>query len=190
MITLGPRGAVVRHRHGVCAAAPAPPVDEQDACGAGDHFAGGTAAALARGTTIDEAVHEAAAGFVAGGAVRLVEGRWVQPTPATSGHPTAVTGLDSALADRARATGGTVVAAGGSLDADDPRSVLDTLRPDLWVKGADHDAADLPETPLVRAWGGEVISVPYRPERTVVPVPAAKSSGASDGTRLPSRPPR
>jgi bifunctional ADP-heptose synthase (sugar kinase/adenylyltransferase) len=47
-------------------------------------------------------------------------------------------------------------------DADDPRAVLDALRPDLWVKGGDHDPADLPETPLVRSWGGEVVAVPYR----------------------------
>jgi D-beta-D-heptose 7-phosphate kinase / D-beta-D-heptose 1-phosphate adenosyltransferase len=49
-----------------------------------------------------------------------------------------------------------------AFDGDDPRAVLDVLRPDLWVKGGDHDPADLPETPLVRSWGGEVIAVPYR----------------------------
>jgi rfaE bifunctional protein nucleotidyltransferase chain/domain len=53
-------------------------------------------------------------------------------------------------------------------DADDPRDVLGALRPDLWVKGGDHDPAELPETPLVRSWGGEVVAVPYRPARTVV----------------------
>jgi rfaE bifunctional protein nucleotidyltransferase chain/domain len=53
-------------------------------------------------------------------------------------------------------------------DAEDPRRVLDALRPDLWVKGGDHDPAELPETPLVRSWGGEVVAVPYRPARTVV----------------------
>ena len=31
------------------------------------------------------------------------------------------------------------------------------------MKGGDHDPADLPETPLVRSWGGEVVAVPYRP---------------------------
>jgi rfaE bifunctional protein nucleotidyltransferase chain/domain len=57
-----------------------------------------------------------------------------------------------------------------SFDADDPRAVLDALRPDLWVKGGDHDPADLPETALVRSWGGEVIAVPYRAESDAVPV--------------------
>jgi D-beta-D-heptose 7-phosphate kinase / D-beta-D-heptose 1-phosphate adenosyltransferase len=263
-VTLGPRGAVVRHRHGACAAAPAPAVAETDPCGAGDHFAGGVAARLAAGATVDEAVADAvagAAGFVArggGGAVRRVGDAWCQP--ADRPPPAApVTSLDAAraLVARVRAAGGTVVATGGvfdplhrdplhrdaphrdaphrdaphrdaphrdaphrghadsiaaaralgdcllvlvnsdasarrrrppsaplaermaavaaldgvdgvvSFDADDPRAVLDALRPDLWVKGGDHDPADLPETPLVRSWGGEVITVPYR--------------GASDG---------
>jgi D-beta-D-heptose 7-phosphate kinase/D-beta-D-heptose 1-phosphate adenosyltransferase len=239
-VTLGGSGAVVRHRHGACSAAPAPEVEERDPCGAGDHFAGGVAAALARGATVDDAVAEAvlgAAGFVAGGggaAVRREGPRWVQPV-ATAGPPPApaVTGLAGAraLTRRVRASGGTVVAAGGSFDelhtghtdtltaaralgdcllvlvnsdesvrrrtgpdgpavplaqrvaalaaldcvdavavfdAEDPRDVLGALRPDLWVKGADHDPAELPETPLVRTWGGEVVAVPYRPARTVV----------------------
>lgn len=238
-VTLGATGAVVCHRHGACAAAPAPAVEERDSCGAGDHFAGGVAAALARGTTVDEAVADAvagAAGFVANGggaAVRRRCGRWIQPSAAPS--PPAVTDLDAvaALVRRVRAGGGTIVAAGGSFDdlhtghtatlgaarslgdclvvlvnsdesvrrrtgcaavplslrvaalaelacvdgvavfdADDPRAVLGALRPDLWVKGSDHDPAELPETPLVRSWGGEVIAVPYRAARTAVPATA------------------
>jgi rfaE bifunctional protein nucleotidyltransferase chain/domain len=242
-VTLGARGAVVRHRHGACAAAPAPAVAETDPCGAGDHFAGGVAARLAAGATVDEAVADAvvgAAGFVArggGGAVRRVGDAWCQPVDRP--QPAApVTSLDAArvLVARVRAAGGTVVATGGvfdplhgdslhgaslhrghadsiaaaralgdcllvlvnsdasarrrrppsaslaermaavaaldgvdgvvSFDADDPRAVLDALRPDLWVKGGDHDPADLPETPLVRSWGGEVIAVPYRGARS------------------------
>jgi rfaE bifunctional protein kinase chain/domain/rfaE bifunctional protein nucleotidyltransferase chain/domain len=230
-VTLGARGAVVRHRHGACAAAPAPPVAETDPCGAGDHFAGGVAARLARGATVDEAVAEAvagAAGFVArggGGAVRRVGDAWCQPEVDVAHRAATVTDLDGArsLVARVRAAGGTVVATGGVFDplrsehaeslaaaralgdglvvlvnsdasvrrrtgepaapldervralaaldavdgvvafeADDPRAVLDALRPDLWVKGGDHDPADLPETPLVRSWGGEVVAVPYR----------------------------
>jgi D-beta-D-heptose 7-phosphate kinase / D-beta-D-heptose 1-phosphate adenosyltransferase len=49
---------------------------------------------------------------------------------------------------------------------DDPCAVLDQLRPDLWVKGGDYDPAALPETELVRSWGGEVAAVPYRPGRS------------------------
>jgi rfaE bifunctional protein kinase chain/domain/rfaE bifunctional protein nucleotidyltransferase chain/domain len=234
-VTLGSRGAVVRHRHGACAAAPAPAVHETDPCGAGDHFAGGVAARLAAGATVDEAVADAvvdAADFVArggGGTVLRSGDAWCQPdgavSPLARPRPSEpVTDLDSArvLASRVRAQGGTVVATGGLFDrlhrghaaslaaaralgdcllvlvnsdasarrrtgppstpvadrvaavaaldvvdgvvvfdADDPRTVLDALRPDLWVKGGDHDPADLPETPLVRSWGGEVVAVPY-----------------------------
>jgi D-beta-D-heptose 7-phosphate kinase/D-beta-D-heptose 1-phosphate adenosyltransferase len=243
-VTLGARGAIVRHRHGASAAAPAPAVAETDPCGAGDHLAGDVAARLATGATVDEAVAGAvvgAAGFVArggGGAVRRVGDAWCQP--AADGPPPAapVTSLDAAcaLVARVRAAGGTVVATGGvfdpvrdghrdsvaaaralgdcllvlvnsdasarrrrgspqapladrvaavaaldgvdgvvSFDGDDPRGVLDALRPDLWVKGGDHDPADLPETPLVRSWGGEVVTVPYRGARNdpqEAPLPA------------------
>ena len=51
-------------------------------------------------------------------------------------------------------------------DEDDPCAVLDQLRPDLWVKGGDYDPGALPETALVRSWGGEVVAVPYRPDRS------------------------
>jgi rfaE bifunctional protein nucleotidyltransferase chain/domain len=229
-VTLGARGAVVRHRHGACAAAPAPAVAETDPCGAGDHFAGGVAARLATGATVDEA------GFVArggGGSVRRIGDAWCQPSAAVEDRAAPVTDLDGAqaLAARVRAAGGTVVATGGVFDplrsrhaeslsaaralgdcllvlvnsdasarrrtgapaaplddrvraltaleavdgvvafeADDPRAVLDALRPDLWVKGGDHDPADLPETPLVRSWGGEVVVVPYR-AAAGIPVP-------------------
>jgi D-beta-D-heptose 7-phosphate kinase/D-beta-D-heptose 1-phosphate adenosyltransferase len=54
---------------------------------------------------------------------------------------------------------------------------LRALRPDLWVKGGDHDPADLPETPLVRSWGGEVVAVPYRPAHTPMTAPT-RSRGA------------
>ncbi len=242
-VTLGHAGAVVRHRHGACSAAPAPSVDELDPCGAGDHFAGGVAAALASGATVDEAVADAvlgAAGFVArggGAAVRRQGTRWLQPVSADTPPQPAVAGLDAAarLARSVRTGGGTVVAAGGSFDqlhtghtatleaaralgdcllvlvnsdesvrrrtgpdgplvplderlaalaaldcvdavavfdADDPRRALGALRPDLWVKGGDHDPAELLETPLVRSWGGEVVAVPYRPARTPMTAPA------------------
>lgn len=91
VVTLGADGAVIRHRHGACSATPAPTVDARDPCGAGDSFASGVAAALARGATVDEAVTEAvvgAAGFVARGgaaAVRRAGTRWTQtcvPGPA------------------------------------------------------------------------------------------------------------
>jgi D-beta-D-heptose 7-phosphate kinase/D-beta-D-heptose 1-phosphate adenosyltransferase len=44
---------------------------------------------------------------------------------------------------------------------DDPRAVLDQLRPDIWAKGADYGGTALPEAELVRSWGGRVLLLPY-----------------------------
>jgi rfaE bifunctional protein nucleotidyltransferase chain/domain len=48
-------------------------------------------------------------------------------------------------------------------DEDTPQQVLPAIRPDIWVKGGDYAGTDLPETALVRSWGGEVVTVPYLP---------------------------
>ena len=55
-------------------------------------------------------------------------------------------------------------------DADDPRRALRALRPDLWVKGGDHDPAELPETPLVRSWGGDVVVIPLTPGQSTTSI--------------------
>lgn len=46
-------------------------------------------------------------------------------------------------------------------DEDGPQHVLGQLRPDVWVKGGDYTPDELPESRLVRGWGGEVVVVPY-----------------------------
>jgi rfaE bifunctional protein nucleotidyltransferase chain/domain/rfaE bifunctional protein kinase chain/domain len=46
-------------------------------------------------------------------------------------------------------------------DEDTPEAALARLAPDVWVKGADYAADDLPEAAVVRALGGEVATVPY-----------------------------
>ncbi|MCD2191032.1 D-glycero-beta-D-manno-heptose 1-phosphate adenylyltransferase [Actinomycetospora soli] len=51
-------------------------------------------------------------------------------------------------------------------DEDDPQALIARLRPDVWVKGGDYAADDLPEAPLVRSWGGEVVAVPYHAGRS------------------------
>ncbi|MDQ0028580.1 PfkB family carbohydrate kinase [Arthrobacter bambusae] len=51
-------------------------------------------------------------------------------------------------------------------DEDTPAACLDMLRPDLWVKGGDYDAAQLPERELVESWGGSCTTVPYYPARS------------------------
>jgi D-beta-D-heptose 7-phosphate kinase/D-beta-D-heptose 1-phosphate adenosyltransferase len=46
-------------------------------------------------------------------------------------------------------------------DEDGPETVLAELRPHVWVKGGDYTPAALPETELVRGWGGAVVVTPY-----------------------------
>ncbi len=46
---------------------------------------------------------------------------------------------------------------------DDPVDTLRRLRPDVWVKGGDYTADELPETPVVEAAGGRVVVVPFLP---------------------------
>jgi D-glycero-beta-D-manno-heptose 1-phosphate adenylyltransferase len=42
-----------------------------------------------------------------------------------------------------------------------PAALLQALRPDVYVKGGDYSAAQLPEAPQVESWGGRVAIVPY-----------------------------
>jgi D-beta-D-heptose 7-phosphate kinase/D-beta-D-heptose 1-phosphate adenosyltransferase len=41
-----------------------------------------------------------------------------------------------------------------------PEAVLERLRPDIWVKGGDYRAEDLPEAQVVTRHGGEVVILP------------------------------
>ncbi len=45
-------------------------------------------------------------------------------------------------------------------EEDTPTSLLETLRPDLWVKGGDYTITDLPEAPVVRRHGGQIVFIP------------------------------
>ncbi|SDD67431.1 D-glycero-beta-D-manno-heptose 1-phosphate adenylyltransferase [Actinokineospora iranica] len=51
-------------------------------------------------------------------------------------------------------------------DEDGPQRILSELRPDVWVKGGDYAEDDLPETALVRGWGGRVVITPYHDGRS------------------------
>jgi bifunctional ADP-heptose synthase (sugar kinase/adenylyltransferase) len=42
-----------------------------------------------------------------------------------------------------------------------PEPILAKLRPDVWVKGGDYTAEQLPEADLLRSWGGRAVLVPY-----------------------------
>ncbi|MFE4833136.1 PfkB family carbohydrate kinase [Arthrobacter sp. NPDC056691] len=49
---------------------------------------------------------------------------------------------------------------------DTPEACLDTLRPDVWVKGGDYRASELPEAGLVESWGGRCVTVPFHQARS------------------------
>jgi rfaE bifunctional protein nucleotidyltransferase chain/domain len=47
-----------------------------------------------------------------------------------------------------------------------PTRALAELRPDVWVKGGDYDVERMPETAVVRAHGGRVVTLPLVPGRS------------------------
>lgn len=67
-----------------------------------------------------------------------------------------------AQADRAA-----VLQALGCVDAvmlfeqDTPVEALQRLRPDVWTKGGDYAAEELPEQAALESWGGQVVTLPY-----------------------------
>jgi D-glycero-beta-D-manno-heptose 1-phosphate adenylyltransferase len=46
-------------------------------------------------------------------------------------------------------------------DEPTPVALIGELRPDIYVKGGDYDVESLPETALVRSWGGQAIALPF-----------------------------
>jgi D-beta-D-heptose 7-phosphate kinase / D-beta-D-heptose 1-phosphate adenosyltransferase len=53
---------------------------------------------------------------------------------------------------------------------DDPSDALARLQPDIWVKGGDYRAGDLPEQRVVQAYGGSVRILPTLPGRSTTRV--------------------
>lgn len=51
-------------------------------------------------------------------------------------------------------------------EEDTPEACLDELRPDVWVKGGDYQASQLPEAGLVESWGGRCVTVPFHQARS------------------------
>ncbi|MDQ2660810.1 MAG: PfkB family carbohydrate kinase [Actinomycetota bacterium] len=58
-------------------------------------------------------------------------------------------------------------------DEDTPVEALRRLAPDLWVKGGDYRAANLPEAAVVAENGGRVVTVPHHPARSTSALAAA-----------------
>jgi rfaE bifunctional protein nucleotidyltransferase chain/domain len=64
-------------------------------------------------------------------------------------------------------------------DEDDPRTLLDRLRPDVWTKGGDYGAEVLPEADLVRSWGGRVVLLPYVDGRSTTSILQRSAAGSA-----------
>lgn len=47
-----------------------------------------------------------------------------------------------------------------------PEQIIAQLKPDLIVKGGDYDMESLPETALVRSWGGDARAIPIAFDRS------------------------
>ncbi|MBT1001513.1 D-glycero-beta-D-manno-heptose 1-phosphate adenylyltransferase [Paenarthrobacter sp. DKR-5] len=58
-------------------------------------------------------------------------------------------------------------------DEDTPEAVLESLQPDVWVKGGDYSPEDLPEAALMKSWGGRTVTVPYHPARSTTGLASA-----------------
>jgi rfaE bifunctional protein nucleotidyltransferase chain/domain len=47
-----------------------------------------------------------------------------------------------------------------------PLALIDALHPDILVKGGDYDMDKLPESALVRGWGGRALAIPFEHDRS------------------------
>ncbi|MFM0335113.1 D-glycero-beta-D-manno-heptose 1-phosphate adenylyltransferase [Paraburkholderia fungorum] len=47
-----------------------------------------------------------------------------------------------------------------------PVELISALRPDVLVKGGDYDMDALPESAIVRGWGGAVLAIPFEYDRS------------------------
>jgi rfaE bifunctional protein nucleotidyltransferase chain/domain len=51
-------------------------------------------------------------------------------------------------------------------EEDTPIEIIRRLKPDLIVKGGDYNMETLPETALVRSWGGNAVAIPFEFNRS------------------------
>jgi rfaE bifunctional protein nucleotidyltransferase chain/domain/rfaE bifunctional protein kinase chain/domain len=56
---------------------------------------------------------------------------------------------------------------------DTPVEAIRRVRPDIWVKGGDYEAASLPEAAVITEWGGRAVTVPFFPGRSTTRLAAA-----------------
>ena len=47
-----------------------------------------------------------------------------------------------------------------------PVQLIEKIRPDIYVKGGDYEIDTLPETHVVKTWGGKAVAIPFIYERS------------------------
>lgn len=60
---------------------------------------------------------------------------------------------------------------------DTPAEALRELRPDIFVKGGDYTAAEIPETAVLAEWGGSVVTVPFLDGRSTTELVSRARAG-------------
>lgn len=58
-------------------------------------------------------------------------------------------------------------------DETTPDEALRRFRPDVWAKGGDYSADELPEAVTLAEWGGRVVTVPFHPGRSTTRLASA-----------------
>jgi rfaE bifunctional protein nucleotidyltransferase chain/domain len=48
----------------------------------------------------------------------------------------------------------------------EPLRALEAVRPEVYVKGGDYEMSSIPESALVRSWGGQCVAIPFEHERS------------------------
>lgn len=70
---------------------------------------------------------------------------------------------------------------------DTPRALIRRLRPDVYAKGGDYTAEMLPETPDVRAAGGQVVILDYVSDHSTTEIIGRIRSSATDAVQDAAR---
>ena len=67
-------------------------------------------------------------------------------------------------------------------EEDTPVEAIRRLRPDVWAKGGDYAGADVPETAVLREWGGQAVVLPYLEGRSTTALVTSAADRARDGS--------
>jgi rfaE bifunctional protein nucleotidyltransferase chain/domain len=72
-------------------------------------------------------------------------------------------------------------------EEDSPANLIALVRPDLYVKGGDYRPEMIPEAPLVRELGGEVLTLEYLPDRSTTKLIGRIRAGTARSATHPSK---